>query len=416
MTTRRTLLYSAAALGATRRLSAAPGEQVSLAFMGVNGRGRDLALAFTGVPGATVAVVCDVDSRAAERCAADVEKKGVRRPEIIADIRRVLERRDVDAVVIAAPDHWHAPATILACQAGKHVYCEKPACHNPQEGEWMVLAARKHKRVVQIGTQRRSMPAVREAIERLKSGVIGRVPFARGWYNNTRPTIGLGKASPVPPWLDFALWQGPAPDRPFKDNLIHYNWHWFWHWGTGELGNNGIHALDVCRWGLDVAYPSRVSAGGGKYRYTDDQESPDTHVVTYDFGDRSITWEGRSWHPRGFEGSQFGIAFYGEGGTMVIDGGSYRILDPKEKEIARVTGSAAQEPHLADFLASVRSGEHPAADVSEGVRSTLLCHLGNIAWRTERTLAIDPQTGWPKDADARGLCRRAYRSGWEPRV
>src|SRR5690349_11768459 len=180
----------------------------------------------------------------------------------------------------------------------------------------MIQAARKHNRVVQLGTQRRSTPGVIEAVGKVKNGAIGKVLFSRGWYNNTRPSIGHGKTAPVPSWLDYTLWQGPAPERPYKDNLIHYNWHWFWHWGTGELGNNGIHALDVCRWGLGVEYPYRVTAGGGKYRHDDDQETPDTLVTTYDFGDKEITWEGRSWHPRGFEGSQFGIAFYGDQGTM----------------------------------------------------------------------------------------------------
>ena len=201
----------------------------------------------------------------------------------------------IDAVVIATPDHWHGPATIMACRRGKHVYVEKPCCHNPREGELMIAAARKHNRVVQVGTQRRSMPGTAEAIERVKAGEIGNVLFARGWYNADRKPIGMASPRRCPRGSTTRC--GKVPRRtPYRDNVVHYNWHWFWHWGTGELGNNGIHSLDICRWGLGVDYPTRVTAGGGKYFFDDDQETPDTQVVTWDFGDKAITWEGRNWH------------------------------------------------------------------------------------------------------------------------
>jgi predicted dehydrogenase len=392
-------------------------EKVVLGIMGLNGRGKDLAQGFAATGGAEIAYLCDVDERAIGKAAAALAGKQEKTPAGVRDFRRVLEDRAVDALVVAAPDHWHGPATILACAAGKHVYVEKPASHNPREGELMVAAARKHGRVVQLGTQRRSMPGVIEAVEKLKAGTIGRVLFARGWYNNTRPSIGHGKPAAVPAWLDYSLWQGPAPEREFRDNRVHYHWHWFWHWGTGELGNNGIHALDVCRWGLGVDYPTRVTAGGGKYRYDDDQETPDTLVVTYDFGDRAITWEGRSWHPRGFEGNGFGIAFYGEQGTMVLDGGGYRVLDMKGMEVSRGSGAGGDGAHLQNFLQCVRSGARPNAEIEEGHKSTLLCHLGNIAWRVGRTLNLDPKTGRiTGDGEAAALWRREYRKGWEPKV
>ncbi|HTE19014.1 MAG TPA: Gfo/Idh/MocA family oxidoreductase, partial [Armatimonadota bacterium] len=361
--------------------------------------------------------LCDVDERAIETATAALTKAGAKPPKAVRDFRKILDDPAVDALVIAAPDHWHAPATILACDAGKHVYVEKPASHNPREGELMIAAARKHRRVVQLGTQRRSMPGVIEAVTKVRSGDIGQVLLARGWYNNSRPTIGHGKTAPVPGWLDYDLWQGPAPERPFRDNVVHYNWHWFWHWGTGELGNNGIHSLDVCRWGLGVDYPLRVTAGGGKYRYEDDQETPDTHMVTYDFGGKSITWEGRSWHRRGFEDSMFGIAFYGDNGTVVIDGGGYRVLDPQGKEIGKGSGDASDAPHLRNFLQCVRTGDRPNADIEEGHRSTLLCHLGNIAYRTGHTLNVDPKTGRVVgDREAMALWSREYRKGWAPKV
>jgi predicted dehydrogenase len=282
----------------------------------------------------------------------------------------------------------------------------------------MVEAARKYGRVVQVGTQRRSMPGTIEAIERLRAGEIGRVLFSRGWYNADRKPIGHGKPAAVPSGLDYALWQGPAPERPYQDNVVHYNWHWFWHWGTGELGNNGIHSLDVCRWGLGVDYPRRVTAGGGKYFFDDDQETPDTQVVTYDFGDKAITWEGRNWHRRGFEGSTFGIAFYGDKGSLILDGSSYKILDPAGKELAsQAKGFDGHDPHLRNFLACVRSGARPNTDIEEGHKSTLLCHLGNIAYRTGHTLNLDEKTGHPQDDPAAtALWGREYRPDWQPKV
>jgi predicted dehydrogenase len=206
----------------------------------------------------------------------------------------------------------------------------------------LVAAARKHDKRVQHGTQRRSFPKIIEAIERVRAGDLGNVYLSRGWYNNTRPETGKRTPAPVPPGLNWDLWQGPAPRTAYTENVVHYKWHWFWHWGTGELGNNGVHALDVCRWGLGVDYPRKVTAGGGRYHYKDDQETPDTLSVTYDFGDKAIIWEGRSCSPRGFENSAYGIAFYGDKATMIMDGNGYRLLDPKGKEMLDkpVTGPA----------------------------------------------------------------------------
>jgi len=409
-------LASGAALPAPAQTRGA-NDKIILGFMGVNSRGRDLANGFSTVEGCEIAYICDVDERAIGKTIEAVGKRQQKAPQGVRDFRKILDDPAVDALVIAAPDHWHGPATILACDAGKHVYVEKPASHNPREGEKMIAAARKHNKVVQLGTQRRSQPSVMEAVSKVRGGEIGRVLFARGWYNNSRPTIGRGQTTSAPEWLDYNLWQGPAPERPYQDNLVHYNWHWFWHWGTGELGNNGIHSLDVCRWGLGVDYPQRVTSGGGKYRFDDDQETPDTHTVTYDFGDKSIAWEGRSWHRRGFEDSMFGIAFYGDQGTIVLDGAAYRVLDPQGKEIRKTAGGLSDTPHMRNFLDCIRSGKRPNADIEEGHKSTLLCHLGNIAWRTGHTLNTDPETGRILgDKEAAALWKREYRKGWEPKV
>jgi predicted dehydrogenase len=370
---------------------------------------------FLSLPNTEIAFVCDVDSRALEKGVASVEKKQGKRPKGVKDFRHILDS-DVDVLSIAAPNHWHAPATILACAAGKHVYVEKPGSHNPREGELMVAAARKHSRVVQMGNQRRSWPWVIEAIDRLRAGELGKVYFARTWYNNLRPSIGEGKLVSVPEWLDYGLWQGPAPAQPYRDNVVHYNWHWRWHWGNGELGNNGIHALDVARWGLGVDYPTTVTCGGGRYHYKDDQETPDTYVTTFDFGEKGATWESHSCHPRGFEGEGFGIQFYGENGSMVI-ANQCRIYDLKGKQTGEIAGKGDDAGHFANFLNCVRSGKRPNSDIEEGQKSTLLCHLGNIAYRTGHTLKFDPRSRQiVGDKMASALWTRKYQSGWQPKV
>lgn len=395
----------------------APGNKLILAVMGTNGRGYALASGFTKQPGAEVAWICDVDDQAAAKGVAEVVSAGGREPKTTRDFRRALDDKAVDALVIAAPDHWHAPATILACAAGKHVYCEKPACHNPREGQWMLEAARKHNRVVQIGTQRRSSKAIRALMQCVQQGEIGKVLFARGWITSTRPTIGHGHETAPPARLDYALWQGPAPAVPYRDNVIHYHWHWFWNWGTGELGNNGVHALDMCRWGLQVDTPGRVTCGGGKLFFNDDQQTPDTQLATFDFGDKSITWEHRTWHRRGLEGADFGVVFYGDRGAASIDKQNCRVFDMDGALRSEEPCDLGEAEHLQDFLDCAKSGGRPRADVEEGVKSALLCHLGNIAYRTGRTVNMDTTSCAIKDdTEQQALWGREYAAGWQPRV
>jgi predicted dehydrogenase len=413
-----------ATLGSTASLCAAksPNEKVVVAIIGCNSRGMDHIAGYLALPNAEIGYVCDVDSRAVEKGIAAVAKKQQRKPQGVKDLRRILENPDVDAVSIATPDHWHAPATILACAAGKHVYVEKPGSHNLRESELMVAAARKYKRVVQMGTQRRSWPWVIESIEALHAGEIGRVAFARGWYTNHRPSIGHGKPAPVPDWLDYSLWQGPAPERPFQDNVIHYNWHWFWNWGTGELGNNGVHALDLARWGLEVELPQRVTCGGRRYFYQDDWETPDTAVATFDFKDKGIVWEGQSCAPRGFEGASFGVNFYGEKGCLALAGNNSTFYDLNDKVVREIKSKREglfdfDTVHFGNFLDGIREGKGLKSEIEEGQKSTVLCHLGNIAWRTGHTIYFDPSTRKiVGDKAAVALCRRAYRPAWEPKV
>jgi predicted dehydrogenase len=413
-----------ATLGSAVSLRAAkgPNEKVVVAIIGCNARGMAHIAGYLPLPNAEIGYICDVDSNAVQKGIAAVVKKQQRKPQGVTDFRTILSNPNVDAVSIATPDHWHAPATILACAAGKHVYVEKPGSHNLHESELMVAAARKYKRVVQMGNQRRSWPWVVESIDALHAGEIGKVFFARGWYTNHRTSIGRGKPAPVPEWLDYSLWQGPAPERPFHDNVIHYNWHWFWNWGTGELGNNGVHALDLARWGLQVELPRRVTCGGNRYFYQDDWETPDTMMATFDFGDKEITWEGQSCAPRGFEGASFGVNFYGEKGCLSMAGSTTTIYDLNNKVVREIKAKREglfdfDSIHFANFLDGIREGKALRSEIEEGQKSTVLCHLGNIAWRTGHTINFEPkERKIVGDKAASALVSRAYRKGWEPKV
>jgi predicted dehydrogenase len=281
----------------------------------------------------------------------------------------------------------------------------------------MVAAARKHDRRVQMGNQRRSWPKIIEAIQQVRDGAIGSVYLAQSWYTSQRPSIGRGKPAPVPEGLDYALWQGPAPRREFRSNYLHYNWHWFWHWGNGELGNNGIHMLDLCRWGLGVEFPITATSAGGRYRFEDDQETPDTHQVAFTFADRkTITWEGLSCNQFP-EGMRPDVLFHGENGSLAIRGNNYTIYDPKGKEVRKGTGTGGNDAvHFGNFLDAVRGMGKLNSEIEEGHKSTLLCHLGNIAQRTGRTLRCDPKDGRIlHDPEAAALWTREYEKGWEPK-
>jgi predicted dehydrogenase len=313
----------------------------------------------------------------------------------------------VTALVVAAPDHWHALATIWACQADKHVYVEKPCSHNLVEGRRMVEAARRRNRVVQMGTQRRSATHLGSAAELIRSGRLGRVPFARSWIAGNRPSIGRRADCPPPRGVNYDLWLGPAPLRPFNPNRFHYNWHWNWDYGTGELGNNGIHGLDVVRALLNLDAPNRVCAAGGKLYYEDDQQTPDTQVVTFDFPGTTVIWEHRIWSRTGLEGQSWGVILYGARGTLTFNDRGWQVADGIE---ASDRPGQAERPHLRNFLDCIRSGRRPNADIEEGHKSTRLCHLGNIAYRTGRALTFDARTETcTGDAEANRLLARTYR-------
>lgn len=399
-----------------------PNERVRVGVIGCNGRGMNHISSYLALPNVEIVYICDVDARAMAKGLAEVTKTQTTKAKGICDLRRMLDDPGVDAVSIATPDHWHAPATILACAAGKHVYVEKPGSHNLRESEWIVAAARKHQRVVQMGNQRRSWPWIIEAMACLHAGELGRLSVARGWYANHRLPIGKGQLAAVPEWLDYALWQGPAPEQPYRDNLIPYNWHWLWNWGTGEMGNNGVHALDIARWGLGVDLPRRVTCGGKRYFHRDDWETPDTMLATFDFGEQGIFWEGLSCAPRGFEGSSFGINFYGEKGSMVVTHAKATLYDLDNKLIREVSAGTKDlfsfdTIHFGNFIDGIRDGKALKAEIEEGQKSATLCHLANIAWRSGTTVNFDPLTRQlTGDPTAAALATRAYRPGWEPHI
>ena len=442
---RRTFLKTAAASGLAMGWAArvdgfpafirpqSPSDKVVVGVMGVNGRGTVLAETFALSPNTEVAYICDVDARARDRVVAavkDVAPAGTPPPKGVTDFRRILDDQSVDALVIAAPDFWHATATILALQAGKHVYGEKPGSHNAREGELVALAQTNFDRIVQMGNQQRSGPRSIQIIQEIHEGLIGRPYFGRAWYANTRGGIGHGKPAAVPDWLDYELWQGPAPRTPYRDNVVHYNWHWFWRWGTGEICNNATHEIDVCRWALQVDFPTRVTSSGGRFHFDDDWQMYDTQVASYEFENgTNISWEGRSCNGRPVEGRSRGASIHGENGTVILDRDGYEVYDNDNrllrKDILKGGGSAVDtrgggrltEAHIANFLNSVRGLEQPRSPVADARKSALLCHLGNIAQRTDGSLTCDPKNGHIVDDEhAMTYWSREYAPGWEPRM
>ncbi len=410
--------------------SGSPSDRVVVAIMGLNGRGTVLGRTFARTPGAEVAYVCDVDAQVLAKGVAKVAEVQPKAPEGLGDFRRALESKSVDALVIAAPDHWHAPAAILALQAGKHVYLEKPCGHNPHEGELLLEAQRKYRRLVQMGTQRRSSPLAIEGMQAIQEGVIGRPYFARAWYANTRASIGRGKEAPVPAELDYELWQGPAPRAPYRDNLIHYNWHWFRRWGTGEICNNGTHEIDVARWALGVDYPTRVTSAGGRYHFDDDWEFTDTQEAGFEFeGQKTIVWQGFSCNGFPTQNRSRGTSIQGTAGSVVLDQDGYTVYDLQNKVVKQAVTQASSDPlatsgddrltalHVANFVEAVRTGTALHQPIEEGVKSVLLCHLGNIAQWTGYALRIDPRSGRILgDEEAISYWQREYAPGWAPVV
>jgi predicted dehydrogenase len=416
--TRREVLQGTAAAGLTvlsmSASKAAPNDRVNLAVIGVRGRGRGLVQGFAAMQDVQVTHLCDVDPDALKGPAREVAEREGNQPKLESDLRRVLDDPTVDAIAVATPDHWHALATVWGCRAGKHVYVEKPASHNVWEGRKMVEAARKYRRVVQVGTQSRSAPGYLDMIECLRSGGIGKVHLAKAWNSQRRPDLKDEPDGPVPEGVDYNLWTGPAPERPFNPNRFHYSWHWSWDHGTGDMGNDGVHDLDIARWGLGVGSPTTIACAGAKFANTH-WETPDTVYVTFTFPESNavLVYEQRDWSPYLQEGFENGVAFYGTEGYILAGRAGWRRF-AGNKPVPVETKPFSDEPHRADFLACIKSGERPHADIEEGHLSSTLAHLGNIAFRVGRCLSFDGKTETiVGDSEASSLLRRSYRKPFE---
>jgi predicted dehydrogenase len=411
------LAAGTAALGWTRKLPAAHSDVV-IGIIGCGGQGGGLARKFAEI--AKVAYVCDPD---ATRCGETKEK--VNAGNAVTDLRRILDDKSVDAVVVATPDHWHAPAAILACDAGKHVYVEKPCSHNLRESRLLVDAARRNKVVVQHGTQSRSNQMLADATQMLREGIIGDVLVAKAWNIQRRRNIGHSKPSDPPESLDYDTWIGPAPFTPFRENCFHYDWRWWYNFGTGDIGNDGTHEIDYARWGLGVTgLPAKAMAVGGKYFHNDDQQFPDTATCVFEYpGDgrvgqrRQLIFEMRLWSNNYPYNVDSGAEFYGtEGRLFVSKRGKLEVFAERDR---RITDARPKEPaqlpmddHQQDFLDAIRTGRRPNADIEIGHHSVALVHLANIAMKVGRGLVIDSAAEQiVGDDEANALIRRQYREG-----
>lgn len=399
-------------------------EKIVMGIIGPGGMGMNHVRGFADADNVEVAYVCDVDEKRLASAAKEVARRG-RAPKAVKDMRTIFEDKNVDAVAIATPDHWHTPASILACEAGKHVYVEKPVSHNVREGRLLVEAAERNKVVVQHGTQSRSTAPIIEAMERLHSGVIGEVLVAKAWNSQRRSSIGKSKPIDPPAHLDFDLWLGPAPKVPYRPNMLHSIWRWWYDYGCGDIGNDGVHDLDIARWGLGTfgeRHPNRIMAMGGKYFFDDDMQWPDTQTVLYEYAParegerpRQLIFEQRIWSPYVQEGFENGNAFYGTKGMMLLGKrGGYKLYGERNKLIEdKPAGGPDLGAHHRNFLAAVRGEEAAHANALTAHLSSSLCHLGNIAIRTGRRLNFDPVKELVDgDEEANGLVGREYRKHW----
>src|SRR5579863_2456513 len=403
-------------------------ERLNFAVIGLNGRAyAHLSSLKANQDAAHISYVCDVESNILAKFAAATRQMMGYDAATEKEFRKVLERKDIDAITIATPDHWHTPMAILGLQAGKHVYVEKPCSHNPGEGALLVEAQKKYGKLVQMGTQQRSSPHSIEIVKKIHAGLIGQAYFAKCWYDNTRKSIGHGKVVPVPVTLDWDLWQGPAPRQPYKDNVQPYNWHWFRIWGTGETLNNGTHEVDVCRWALGVDFPNRVTASGGRYAFKDDWQFYDTLLTSFEYDDKMLSWENTCCNGMRYFNRGRGSLIEGTNGTVMVDRDGYEIYDLKGKKtdefkVGKQTSTAdligadsMTDAHFANFIAGIRKGEKLNAPVSVGNVAVTMLQLSNIGWFVHRELNLDPSDGKIKnDAEAMKMWGREYEQGWAP--
>lgn len=405
-------------------------DHINCATIGVRSRAKAHVKAINADPNAKILYSCDVDEVILNEHNAWCQKNIGYIPKVEKDFRKMLEDRDVDAVFIATPEHWHAPMAIMALQAGKHVYVEKPCSHNPYENELLVAAQKMYGKKVQMGNQQRSAETSIMAINDIRNGIIGDVYKGEAYYSNNRGSIGIGKKIEVPKTLDWDLWQGPAPRKEYQDNVHPYNWHWFHTWGTGEIHNNGTHEIDICRWALGVDLPKSVTSFGGKYAYDDDWEFVDNQQVTYKFAnDKFITWTGHSRGTMKPERPGRGATIYGSKGSIMLDRNFYKQFDLQgnlmkeelEQSASATTNTRGEGQldvnHVSNFFEAIRKDIDLHSDINDANISTMLCHLGNMAQDAGETLKIDTATGKILNNEkAMENWKREYQNGWEPKL
>jgi predicted dehydrogenase len=407
---RRQFLSSTATAAASAALAAAQDDPLRIAIIGMGGRGTALMKQFSNVPAVEIGAVVDPDGNRAEQAAGWILQNNGNRPRAESDMRRVFEDPSIDAAVIATTNHWHALTAIWAMQAGKHVYCEKPVSHDIFEGHQLVAAARKYNRIVQGGTQRRSYGLFRRAIQLIHDGAIGDVYLAKWFFPGNRDSIGFKPTEPPPNWLNWDLWLGPAREQPYHANLVHYNWHWFWDFGNGEMGNNGIHLVDISRWGMRKELPTRISAWGGRFGYKDQAETPNTQNVRWEYPDGSAivgeirglyTAEPMTWD---FFGTK-GHLHIARDERFVVTLGRNKQPEPAVEPLPDVN-------HYANWVEAVRANDRSLlnAEIREAALSTAMCHLGNIAYRIGHELGFDPEgERFPESEEANALLKRSGR-------
>ncbi len=436
--TRRQFLASTSAAGAaigfgtiglaaptSGKDSTGPNEDIRVACIGIRGRGNAHMSGLESVPGTKVVALCDIDQSVLNSRTDQLQKRTGRKIKRFADYRKLVEDKDIDAVGVSTPNHTHALIGIAAMQSGKDVYLEKPCSHNIWEGRQLVAAARKYKRMCQHGTQGRSCPAIEEAMGKIREGIIGDVYMARGLCFKWRPTIGRTPDEPVPPGVNYDLWLGPAPRRPFSRNRFHYNWHWHWDYGNGDMGNQGVHEMDMARWGLGVGLPRRIHAAGGHFMFDDDQETPNSLTCIFEYPEQKkmLVFETRHWmtNDEGFRSGPsyiVGVTFYGSEGYMQVKYFGYKTFLGKKREPGpNATGSSNEYER---FIAGVRRRKHEdlGVEIEDGHLSSALCHLGNISYRLGRTVNFDPRTEtFPGDEQADAMLSRDYREPYVvPRI
>jgi predicted dehydrogenase len=395
--------------------AAGPNDVLRVAVLGVRGRGMEHIQGYKPHKDVRITTICDPDENVIGRAMKAVEANYGAAPKYVQDLRKVIEDPEIDIISIATPNHWHALATIWACQAGKDVYVEKPVSHNVREGRKMVEAARKYNKIVQTGTQCRSHKGMNDAIKALRDGTIGDIYMAKGLCYKPRGSIGVKPDSAVPAGLDYDLWVGPADMKPYNENRLHYNWHWMWNTGNGDLGNQGIHQMDLARWGINKStFPNTVQAAGGRYGYKDQGETPNTLTVDFEFDDVLLQFEVRGLLTNDEQGARVGDLFYGTEGVLAIT--SYTTwqtyLGPK---LEKGPGGNAGGDHFRNFLDAVKARDMKllTADIEEGHLSSAYCHLGNAAYRLGRKLHINPSTeSFVNDPEADATLTRAYRKGF----